>query len=50
VQSAINKIGGFTGGEVIGNMTPDQLGRLTSAIQKVEGWWSGTVRTTPVKR
>lgn len=50
VQAAINKIGGFTGSEVIGSMTSDQLDRLTAAIQKVEGWWPGTVRTAPAKR
>jgi hypothetical protein len=47
VQAAVNRIGRFSGGEIISDLTPDRLSRLTGAIQRVEGWWPGTVRQMP---
>jgi ribosomal protein S13 len=47
LQDDIHKIGGFTGDEVVGELSDEQMDRLVEAIQRTEGWKEGTVTEEP---
>jgi hypothetical protein len=43
LQNTIRKIAGFTGSEVIGDLSDDEISRFAAAIKRTEGWIPGTV-------
>jgi hypothetical protein len=50
VQKIVNQIGGFSGNEIVGKLTSQQMERLAQAIQRSEGWIPGTIRNVPAQR
>ncbi len=47
VQHNVRVVGKFSGKEIVGDLTHEQMARLIDAIKKTEGWQPGVIGRTP---
>ncbi|MDE3016592.1 MAG: hypothetical protein KGI29_06715 [Pseudomonadota bacterium] len=46
-QSNIRSIGGFSGNEIVGNLSPDRFNDFVNAVTRNEGWIPGKITRSP---